>query len=140
MIVRMALAAALLVPVACGSGTDPGPNDGVSPSPPLARPASTGKIAVLQPAPAAVVEGPDVTVRVELTGARLIEEVSTDLAPDEGHIHLSLDGETITLLGTLEEVIPDVPPGPHLLEVEFVAADHGPFNPRVLQTVSFEVA
>jgi hypothetical protein len=86
------------------------------------------------------VEGPDVTVRVELTGARLIEEVSTDLAPDEGHIHLSLDGETITLLGTLEEVIPDVPPGPHLLEVEFVAADHGPFNPRVLQTVSFEVA
>ena len=140
MSVRTALVAALLVLTACGSGTDPVPKDGASASPPLVRPTSTGKIAVLEPEPGATVEDPDVTVRVELTGARLVEEVSTDLAPDEGHIHLSLDGETITLLGGLEEVVPDVSPGPHLLEVEFVAADHGPFNPRVLQTVSFTVA
>lgn len=139
MILHATIAGALLVLAACGSDAPPEPADGTSPSPPLVRPSSTGSIAIVAPTPGQVVEG-DVRVRVELTGATLIEEVSTDLAPDEGHIHLSLDGETVTLLGSLDEVIPDVPPGPHLLEVEFVAADHGPFNPRVLQTVSFEVA
>ncbi|HEX9891991.1 MAG TPA: hypothetical protein VGB28_08025 [Actinomycetota bacterium] len=137
MILRMTVAGALLALVACGS--DGGPADGASPSPPLVRPSSTGSIAIVEPTPGQVVEG-EVRVRVELTGATLVEEVSTDLAPDEGHIHLSLDGETVTLLGSLDEVIPGVAPGPHLLEVEFVAADHGPFNPRVLQTVSFEAA
>jgi hypothetical protein len=76
-------------------------------------------------------------VRVELEGARLVREVSTNLQPDEGHIHVRLDGETITILGGLTETIPDVAPGQHVLEVEFVAADHGFFDPRVVQIVSF---
>jgi hypothetical protein len=85
------------------------------------------------------VDGPTVEVAVELTGATLIEEVTTDISPDEGHVHLSLDGETISLLAGLEETIKRVEPGTHLLEVEFVAGDHGPFEPRVLQSVTFEV-
>ena len=121
---------------ACG-GQEPPPEPS---SEPAARPSSTGQVRVVEPEPGAEVEGPDVRVVIELTGAELIEEVSVDLQPDEGHIHLKLDGETITLLGGLEEVVPDVAPGPHLLEVEFVAADHGPFNPRVVQTIAFRVA
>jgi hypothetical protein len=55
-------------------------------------------------------------------------------------MHLRLDGRTITLLGSLEEDIPGVTPGPHLLEAEFVASDHGPFSPRVISSVTFTVA
>jgi len=32
-----------------------------------------------------------------------------------------------------------VTPGPHIVEAEFVASDHGFFNPRVLSAVSFTV-
>jgi hypothetical protein len=28
-------------------------------------------------------------------------------------------------------------PGPHVLQAEFVAADHGPFNPRVTAITQF---
>ena len=38
-----------------------------------------------------------------------------------------------------DQVIPDVPPGPHRLTVEFVATDHAPFDPRVVEVVAFEV-
>ncbi len=128
----------LLAGAACNGGEGPEP----TPSPtanPVQRPASTATIRIVEPQPGAVVEGPDVPVKVELENARLIDEVTTDIKPDEGHIHLTLDGKTITLLAGLDEEIPDVAPGPHLLEVEFVAGDHGPFNPRVIQSVSFTV-
>ncbi|HEY3208529.1 MAG TPA: hypothetical protein VGL18_01855 [Actinomycetota bacterium] len=42
---------------------------------------------------------------------------------------------SLTLSRTLE-----VGPGRHVLEAEFVAADHGPFNPRVRTSVAFRVA
>lgn len=91
----------------------------------------------MAPQPGQSVSATDATVRLELTGARIIPQASTNLRPDEGHIHLKLDGKIITLLGTLEEKLPPLSPGPHLLEVEFVAADHSPFNPRVIETVTF---
>lgn len=128
----------ILVAVALAGCTADGspPADGTTP---VERPSSPAKLEILRPEAGEVVEGPDVEVAVELTGATLIEEVTMDIRPDEGHVHLSLDGETISLLAGLEETIKRVEPGTHLLEVEFVAGDHGPFEPRVLQSVTFEV-
>ena len=40
----------------------------------------------------------------------------------------------------LRQTIPDVAPGRHRLTVEFVASDHAPFDPRVVEVVAFEVA
>jgi hypothetical protein len=59
-------------------------------------------------------------------------------------MHLRLDGKTITILGGLDENLAELlgrPPaaGPHLLEAEFVASDHGPFDPRVVASVPFRV-
>jgi hypothetical protein len=133
---RVLVAAALAVTLAvagCGSDGDPPP----ATTGPAARPSSTASITIVEPRPGETVTGDMVTVRVDLEGARLVREVSTNLRPDEGHIHLRLDGETITILGGLTETIPDVAPGQHVLEVEFVAADHGFFDPRVVQVVSF---
>lgn len=106
---------------------------------PQTRPSSTAELGILEPTPGQVVEGSEVLVRLELTGARITEQVTTRLAPDEGHVHLKLDGMVVTLLGGLEERLTGLTPGPHLLEVEFVAADHGPFTPRVIRTATFTV-
>jgi hypothetical protein len=136
--------AAVLGLAACGGGGDGGTATPSVPSPVAERPSSTGKLALVEPESGAVLGADVVRVRLELTGAKLTKEVSRNLRPDEGHIHLRLDGETITLLGDLDENLADilgesVPSGPHLLEAEFVAADHGPFDPRIIVSVPFTV-
>jgi hypothetical protein len=137
--------AAMLVLSACGGGGDGGGATPTTlPSPAAERPSSTAKLTLVEPASGAVLGPEDVRVRLELAGAQLTKEVSRNLSPDEGHIHLRLDGETITLLGDLDENLAEilgepVASGPHLLEAEFVAADHGPFDPRIIVSVPFTV-
>ncbi len=80
-----------------------------------------------------------VHVVVDLEGATIVQQASTDIRPDEGHLHLLLDGELLSMTAALELDIPDVELGDHLLQVEFVAADHAPFDPRVVTVASFEV-
>jgi hypothetical protein len=133
-VTRTAMAAVGLAVVlaACGGQATEGSGTGD-------RPSSTGRIRIVQPEPGDVVPTDEVVVEVELTGATLAEEASTRVEPDEGHIHISVDGETITLLGGLREEVPGLEPGTHLLEVEFAANDHGPFEPPVIETVTFTV-
>lgn len=135
--------AAVLSLSACGGDSDAG-NGSARPTPVATRPPSTAKLTIVEPESGAVVDGNIVRVRLELTGAKLIKEVSTELHQDEGHVHIRLDGKTLTLLGDLDENLADLvgeplPSGPHLLEVEFVAADHGLFDPRIVASVPFTV-
>ncbi|MEX2555773.1 MAG: hypothetical protein WEB06_09085 [Actinomycetota bacterium] len=132
-----ALAAGLLAGLAACPSSDPEPAPTPSQS---ARLSSTATVSILEPANGAVIQGGDVRVRIALTGGRIVPQVSTNLNPDEGHIHLLLDGRVVQLLGSLDETIKAVATGQHLLQVEFVAADHGPFSPRVLAAVSFTAA
>lgn len=102
------------------------------------RPRSTASLAIVEPAAGATVTGPKARVRVELTGGRVIPETTTRLAPDEGHIHLILNGKAVSMTyGTDQEVT--VARGPNLLQAEFVANDHLSFNPRVIAVVTFVV-
>ncbi len=100
------------------------------------RPRSTATIAILSPVPGQVVRSGQMRVRLKLEGGRIIPETRFQLTPDEGHIHLRLDGQTISMTYGVDQVVA-VPLGPHLLEAEFVAADHLPFEPRVISTVTF---
>ena len=59
--------------------------------------------------------------------------------PDEGHLHVILDDQLISMTGDTQQVLTDLTPGQHLLKVEFVASDHFPFDPRVIAAVAFEV-
>jgi hypothetical protein len=106
-----------------------------------ARPASTATLAFEQPAAGRPVSGDELAVVLRLSGGRIISGTSTDLRPDEGHIHLSLDGGLISMTyGTLQTVdLSGTRPGTHELDAEFVAADHAPFDPRVTASVRFEV-
>ncbi len=133
----LAVVCTALTLASCGSGS---PTASPAPSNSVARPASTAKIAILSPKPGETVSTAGVTVKVSLEGATLSKQASTNLRPDEGHVHLLVDARTITLLGALEVSTGPLSPGSHLIEIEFGANDHGPFNPRVLAQVTVRAA
>jgi hypothetical protein len=140
-----ALAATLalgLVAASCGGGSGPGADPSPSPTgtaTSIARPRSSAQLTIVSPENGGVVEGSTVELRVDLRNARIVPQTTTDIAPDEGHLHALLDDTLISMTEGLEQTIPDVAPGLHRLTVEFVAADHAPFDPRVVEVVAFEV-
>jgi hypothetical protein len=140
-LVPLGLAALVAMPT-CGGANERIPNPVKSPV--AERPSSSAKLAMVEPASGTVVDGDTARVRLELTGAKITKAVTTNLRPDRGHVHLRLDGKTITILGDLDENLAELlgrplAAGPHLLEAEFVASDHAPFDPRVVVSVPFRV-
>jgi hypothetical protein len=131
----VAVAAGTLV--ACGGGDGSGPTSPTRST--IARPSSTAELAVLSPENGEVVDGSTVQLRIDLERARLVPQTTIDLAPDEGHLHVLLDDELISMTEGTEQEIQDVAAGSHRLTVEFVASDHAPFDPRVVTVVAFEV-
>ena len=131
---RLAIVACvpLLILAACNKnkpGTQPS-------STPNARPSSTAMVTIISPTQGEVVPLSGVTVKIQLTGAHIVPAGTRALRPDEGHVHLRVDGMTITLFGGLSVSTGKLSAGPHLIEVEFAASDHGPFNPRVIERVT----
>jgi hypothetical protein len=104
------------------------------------RPSTRATLSFISPTDGQLFQGDPASVPVTLTlvGGKIVPISSLHLVPDEGHIHLYLDGHLISMTGT--DSLISVPPGTHTLEAEFVAIDHGPFNPRVTVTVSFRVS
>ena len=104
------------------------------------RPSSTAALSFADPVDGRVVNGDDVEVVLDLQGGRIVDVASTELAPDTGHVHLALDGKLVSMTYGLVQVVDlrGVPPGSHTLRAEYVAADHAPFDPRVMAIVRFE--
>jgi hypothetical protein len=94
------------------------------------RPSSPATVAIVEPAQGATVTGQSVHVVLELTGAAIVPETTTELQPDKGHLHLYVNNQLVSMNYGLEQDIP-VQPGTLVLKAEFVAADHVPFSPRV---------
>jgi hypothetical protein len=119
---------------ACGGG-------GPSPTPTAGtRPSSTATLSILAPTNGQVVHGDSVELKTSLRGAKIVPATSTNLRPDEGHLHVNLDGRLVTMIAKLRTQVTGLTPGRHLLQVEFVANDHAPFNPRVIDKVVIMVA
>jgi hypothetical protein len=105
-----------------------------------ARPSSPAKITISEPKPGQAVSGKTFTVKIELNGGTIVKKTTTNITPTtEGHVHLSVDGKILTMTYGPTQRLDTPKRGRHLLQVEFVAKDHGPFNPRVLASVPFEV-
>ena len=94
----------------------------------------------MSPAGEQVFHGHPATVHVVLSldGAQVVPFTSLRLVPDEGHIHLFLDGALVSMTTGLTADV-SAAPGSHVLEAEFVAVDHGPFDPRVRASTPFSV-
>jgi hypothetical protein len=118
-----------------GSGS-PGTSGASTPAP---RPSSTAKLSIVAPANGQTVAGPKVNLKLALAGAKIVQATSTNLKPDEGHLHVYLDGRIVSMTFGLDQEIPDAAPGQHVIRVEFVASDHAPFAPRVFAQVVFTV-
>jgi hypothetical protein len=135
---RLLSIAGLVIVLLLWSGCGGGPNTGAPSPATLVRPRSTATLAIMAPEPGAVISGTTLHVRLKLTGAEIVPQTSTNLSPDKGHIHLSLDGRVVSMAYGVEQDVPAAS-GVHLLLAEFVATDHFPFNPRVISTVTFTV-
>jgi hypothetical protein len=113
------------------------------PTPRALRPTSTARLQILQPADGEVFHGTSqdpapVAVSLRLVGGRIVTTTSTNLRPDQGHIHLFLNGALVSMTYGLHQHFSLVP-GAYRLQAEFVATDHGPFSPRVVATIRFTV-
>lgn len=125
------LAAVALVVAACGGGPVTTPPAAASDAPTLGpRPSSLATVEILEPAQGATVIGTSVHVVLRLNGAKIVTQTSTAIRPDEGHVHLYVNNQLVSMNYGLEQDI-TVTPGSLVLRAEFVAADHAPFNPRV---------
>lgn len=131
--------ATALVLAACGGDTAPAPASPTGGPAPAERPSSTASLTIEAPTNGEVVSAGPVQLVVGLEGGELVDTTSTDLRPDQGHLHVTVDDELISMTSGLRQTLPDLSPGPHLIKVEFVANDHGFFDPRVIAATSFEV-
>ena len=112
----------------------------IQPPPASVRPSSTAHIQILTPRPGQTFKGDParIPITLRLTGAHIVTFTSTDLSPDEGHIHLFVDGRLVSMTYGLTQKV-WVAPGDHTLLAAFVAVDHAPFNPPVKTSVPFRV-
>jgi hypothetical protein len=135
---RLTLAALAIVLLgACSSG-------GGSPSTPapttlVTRPSSTARLTILTPRNGQTISRRTSEVRLDLAGAKIVSHTTTRIRPDQGHLHLLVDGKLVAMNYGLNEQLPTLSPGQHLVQVEFVAADHAPFDPWVLTEAAFTV-
>jgi hypothetical protein len=118
------------VTAGCGGGSASGPPK---------RPSTAARISIVSPAANATV-GTDSTLEIALTGGRLVSRTTGPLTPDEGHLHITVDGMTLVMTEELVRPLLGLAPGEHSVQVEFVAVDHGPFANRPVAAALFTVA
>ena len=104
------------------------------------RPSSPAKLTIVAPRNGQTVHQARPEVRLELAGAKIVSRTTTNIQGNEGHIHLLVDGRLVNMNYGLRQRLPELPPGQHVLQVEFVAADHAPFEPRILTQAAFDIA
>ena len=136
LMISISTLAMAIVATACDASDDPpGPGGATGGD----RPSSTGTVTIVSPANGDVIEGTSVDLRVELDDARIVPQTTLEISPDEGHLHVYLDGALISMTEGTEQEVTGLTPGPHRIQVEFVAADHAPFDPRVVTIAAFQV-
>lgn len=136
--VRIAAVLAVLSTACAACGSDsgvstPGPTPAATlpaGTPAAARPASPATLSITSPADGSIVNGSTIHVTVDLQGAQVVQATSSNIRPDQGHVHLYIDGNLQYMQYTLSQDFP-VHPGVYTIKAEFVASDHFPFNPRV---------
>jgi hypothetical protein len=138
LLVALAVAGAVAL-AGCAGGEDGAPSTSSPATVAADRPSSPAKLTIEAPRNGQTVRQQRPELRIGLEGARIVDQTSTRIQGDEGHLHLHVDGQLVTMNYGLRERLPQLSPGQHVVQVEFVAADHVPFEPRVLTQAAFKV-
>ena len=93
---------------------------------------------IVSPANGAVIHGTP-SASPSAAGREVLPATTTAISPDRGHLHVYVDDRIVSMNFSLSDVVRNVTPGMHILQVEFVASDHLPFDPRVIAQTAFEV-
>ncbi|GAC1408951.1 MAG: hypothetical protein NVSMB57_01040 [Actinomycetota bacterium] len=137
---KIIVAAALLAMLGgCSSGPKTVSTPSASSTPRSERLHSNATLAILSPTPGQVVHGTTLVTKVKVNGAKIIPQATLKVRPDEGHLHLRLDGTIVTILASQTYTLTKLKKGRHLLQAEFVAGNHVPFDPRIIQEITFSV-
>jgi hypothetical protein len=134
-----AVALATLAMTACSNG-DGGASGAPATTAVAERPSSPAKLTIMAPRNGQTVTQERPEVRLQLRAAEIVDQTTTRIRGDQGHVHLFVDGKLVAMNYGLRERLPQLTPGQHVVQVEFVAADHIPFDPRVLTQAAFKVA
>lgn len=141
-------AAAVLALAACGRSDAPETTPEAAP----AVSAGGATVTILEPADGSTVTGPNVTVRLAVTGVAIVP--AGDMTPGTGHHHLYLDADLApmsvpvpTVPGSIvhmgnaasEFTFENVTPGQHRLIAVVADGAHVPLDPPVMDTVVFTV-
>ena len=105
------------------------------------RPVTAARLSIVSPQPGSHT-GSTVDVKLALSGGKIVpqlEVLPAKLPTDQGHIHVRLDGNIVSMAYGLDEKLTNLSPGPHAIQVEYVAVDHAPFQNDVVATVLFTV-
>jgi hypothetical protein len=132
----LTMGAVALLLASCASGAAPSSAPAGSPAASGSRPSSPAVVGIVQPVSGSTVTGTSIHVVLSLTGATIVTTTSTDIRPDQGHVHLYVDNVLVSMNYGLEQDL-QVTPGTYVLKAEFVATDHAPFNPRVVSPEVF---
>ncbi|MFL5797008.1 MAG: hypothetical protein ACJ77A_03625 [Actinomycetota bacterium] len=130
------VASLALTAAACTGGG----GDGSASTPPSSRPSSPAQVKIETPTNGETFKaGATIPVKVRLSGARIVRQTTKHITPTTGHLHLYVDNALVSMNYQTTNMLKGVKPGMHIMKVEFVAADHLPFEPRVITAVTFEV-
>ena len=110
-----------------------------TPSPTTNRPSSTATLLITAPSEGQRVSTATLDVATRVSGATIVEGSATEVTPDTGHVHIYVDDQLMSMAYAPEQeiAIDWLGPGRHVVRVEFVAADHAPFDPPIEASVTF---
>ena len=57
------------------------------------------------------IAGDTAQLEVDLEGAEIVDQTSTDLQPDQGHLHVTLDGKLVSMTSGTSQPLTDLTPG-----------------------------
>ena len=127
-----------LLAVGCSGGGDASPTPTSTPTTITGkRPSSPAVLKILAPKTGEVIHGNSTELKLSLKNAKIVPATTTHIVPTQGHVHVYLDNKLVSMNFGLSQQLTNLTPGQHFLRCEFVASDHGPFDPRVITSTTF---
>jgi hypothetical protein len=107
---------------------------GGSPTPSGTVPAPDVTVEIQQPSDGDVMPaGRTFSLDVQIEGGELTDDTQSS-DPTRGHLHVFVDGELIAMPATPTPEV-QLEPGEHDVAVEFAAADHRSFSPKIIDEI-----